>query len=151
MGYFKLVGCWIKFQICIGYFPDGRMRTRTFGISGVRPDVSADDVAAVAKAIAPLLAHPIVNVRVVRKYELAKDASNHPHYRSQDATLANANQPDLRVDFPRLSRFIVCLIFMIAKLISIVVSSPATSKSLSRMSAKISPLFCMSDFCWSSS
>ena len=70
MPYFQLTDCKIKFQLCVGYFPDGRMRTRTFGIGGVRPDAGADDVAAVARAIAPLLAHPVVCVRLVRKYAL---------------------------------------------------------------------------------
>ncbi len=56
------------FQLCVGHFPDGRMRT--FWIGGVRPDLSADDVAAVARAVAPLLAYPVVRVRFVRKYTL---------------------------------------------------------------------------------
>ena len=70
MPHCELIDCRIKIQICVGYFPDGRMRTRTFGIKDVRPDVSADDVAAVARVLAPLLAHPVVCVRLVRKYVL---------------------------------------------------------------------------------
>ncbi len=70
MPHLQLTECRIKFQLCVGRFPDGRMRTRTFGIKNVRPDVGADDVAAVARAIAPLLAHPIVRVYLRRKYRL---------------------------------------------------------------------------------
>lgn len=77
MPHFQLIDCKIKIQIRVGYFPDGRARTRTFGVGPVRPDASADDVAAVAHAIAPLLAFPIVCVRLVRKYICSRDEGAH--------------------------------------------------------------------------
>ena len=43
MPHLQLTDCRIKIQLCVGRFPDGRMRTRTFGIKNVRPDVGADD------------------------------------------------------------------------------------------------------------
>ena len=89
---FELISCKIKFQLCISYFPDGRMRTRTFGIRDVRSDVTADDVAAVARAIAPLLAHPVVQVRLVRVYAvvgLATAVSSLPVYISKSHSKIN--------------------------------------------------------------
>ncbi len=68
MAYFEFIDCRIKIQVCVGHFSDGRMRTRTFGIKNVRPDISADDVAAVVSAIARLLTFPVVCARLVRKY-----------------------------------------------------------------------------------
>lgn len=76
MAYFTLIDCRIKIQICVGHFPDGRMRTRTFGIKGVRPGASADDVAAVTRAIGELLAYPIMRVRLVKKYLLINICNN---------------------------------------------------------------------------
>ena len=70
MPHFERTDCRIKIQVCIGRFPDGRARTRTFGIKNVRPDVTADDIAAVVRALAPLLAYPVVQARLVRKYVL---------------------------------------------------------------------------------
>ena len=68
MAYLEFIDCRIKIQVCVGHFSDGRMRTRTFGIKNVRPDISADDVAAVVSAIARLLTFPVVCARLVRKY-----------------------------------------------------------------------------------
>ncbi|MDL2264724.1 hypothetical protein LJC31_08745 [Synergistaceae bacterium OttesenSCG-928-I11] len=92
MSQFILISCKIKFQLCVGCFPDGRMRTRTFGIKDVRPDVTADDVAAVARAIAPMLAHPVVQVRLVRVYAvvgLAAAVSSLPVYISKSHSKIN--------------------------------------------------------------
>ena len=91
MPHFELIDCRIKIQVCVGHFPDGRMRTRTFGIKGVRPDVNADDVAATARAIGALLAHPIVAVRLVRKYLLVRQAPVPIVLRRSSATCARCH------------------------------------------------------------
>ena len=76
MAYLKLVRCRLAIQCCIGYFPDGRERHRTFSLQDIRPDASADALAAVVRAIAPLLAHPITKVSIVKKYVLVLDSAD---------------------------------------------------------------------------
>lgn len=59
--------CYMKFQVRVGYRADGSARTRTFGIRGVRPDISPEDAAACARAIASLLAYPVIRVYLLHK------------------------------------------------------------------------------------
>ena len=75
MAHLELVRCRLAIQCCIGYFPDGRERHRTFSLRDVRPDASADALASVVRAIAPLLAHPITKVSIVKKYVLVPDGA----------------------------------------------------------------------------
>ena len=67
MSYFEKTSCRIAIQVCIGYFPDGRERHRTFSMRGVNPDAPIESIAAVIHALAPLLAYPITKVRKVTK------------------------------------------------------------------------------------
>ena len=64
------IKCRIAVQICIGHFPDGRERHRTFSLRDINPDVSADAIREIIRALAPLLAYPITKVRKVIKREL---------------------------------------------------------------------------------
>jgi hypothetical protein len=74
--YLEPISCRLAIQVCIGYFPDGRERHRTFSIPNVRRDATADALAAVVRAIAPLLAYPVTKVRLVTRDRLVtKDAS----------------------------------------------------------------------------
>jgi hypothetical protein len=73
MSRLELVKCRLAIQICIGYFPDGRERHRTFSLQNVRPDATADALASVVRAIAPLLAYPITRVTLVKKYALVRE------------------------------------------------------------------------------
>ena len=74
MARLELVRCRLAIQCCIGHFPDGRERHRTFSLQDVRPDASADALASVIRAVAPLLAYPITKVSIVKKYVLVLDA-----------------------------------------------------------------------------
>ena len=75
MAHLELVRCRLAIQYCIGHFPDGRERHRTFSLQDVRPDASADALASVVWAIAPLLAYPITKVSIVKKYVLVLDSA----------------------------------------------------------------------------
>ena len=57
------ITCRVAIQVCIGHFPDGRERHRTFSMKGVNPDASPEAIAAVVRALAPVLAYPITKVR----------------------------------------------------------------------------------------
>jgi hypothetical protein len=74
MAVFELVRCRIAIQVCIGVLPSGRDSHRTFSITNVDPDISADAVANFVRKIAPLLAYPVTMVRLVRKYRLVMEA-----------------------------------------------------------------------------
>jgi pyrroline-5-carboxylate reductase len=54
----------------VGCFPNGRVRRRTVTLRNVRPDASADQLAMVVRALEKVIAHPIIRVRVVKKYIL---------------------------------------------------------------------------------
>ena len=41
MSYYEKISCRIAIQVCIGHFPDGRERHRTFSMRGVNPDAPA--------------------------------------------------------------------------------------------------------------
>ncbi|MCL2009108.1 MAG: hypothetical protein FWG71_01000 [Synergistaceae bacterium] len=70
MSYYEKVTCRIAIQVCIGHFPDGRERHRTFSMRGINPDASFESIDAVIIALAPLLAYPITKVRKVTKREI---------------------------------------------------------------------------------
>ena len=70
MSYYEKISCRIAVQVCIGYFPDGRERHRTFSMRGINPDAAFEAIADVIRALAPLLAHPITKVRKVIKREI---------------------------------------------------------------------------------
>jgi hypothetical protein len=70
VAYFKSVSCRLAIQLCIGHFPDGRESHRTFSIKNIRRDAGAEAIAALVRAIAPLLKYPITKVRLVKKDRL---------------------------------------------------------------------------------
>ena len=70
MSYCEKISCRIAIQVCIGHFPDGRERHRTFSMKGINPDAPFEAIEAVVIALAPLLAHPITKVRKVTKREI---------------------------------------------------------------------------------
>ena len=70
MSYYEKISCRIAIQVCIGYFPDGRERHRTFSIKGIKPDAPLEAIASFARALAPVLAYPITKVRKVVKREI---------------------------------------------------------------------------------
>jgi hypothetical protein len=75
MSQFEFTSCRLAIQICIGHFPDGRERHRTFSIKNIRPD--ADDAAllAVVRAVGALLAYPVTKARlIVKKRRVLFDA-----------------------------------------------------------------------------
>ena len=61
------ITCRVAIQVCIGHFPDGRERHRTFSMKGINPDASPEAIAAVIRALAPVLAYPITKVRKITK------------------------------------------------------------------------------------
>ena len=67
MSYYEKISCRVAIQVCMGHFPDGRERHRTFSMKGVSPDAPLESIAAVVRALAPLLAYPITKVRKVVK------------------------------------------------------------------------------------
>ena len=64
------ISCRIAVQTCIGHFPDGRERHRTFSIKDIRPDVSWEAVAIIIRALAPILKYPITKVTKIIKKEM---------------------------------------------------------------------------------
>ena len=70
MSYYEKISCRIAIQVCIGYFPDGRERHRTFSIKGINPDAASYAIASFARALAPVLSCPITKVRKVVKREI---------------------------------------------------------------------------------
>ena len=70
MSYYEKISCRIAIQVCVGYFPDGRERHRTFSIKGIKPDAPLEAIASLARALAPVLAYPITKVRKVVKREI---------------------------------------------------------------------------------
>ena len=61
------ITCRIAIQTCVGYFPDGRERHRTFSLWRVRPDISPEAIRDIIRALAPLLEYPITKVTKVIK------------------------------------------------------------------------------------
>ena len=67
---YEKISCRIAIQMCVGHFPDGRERHRTFSLRHVRPDVPFETVLELARALAPILAYPITKVTKVTKVVL---------------------------------------------------------------------------------
>jgi hypothetical protein len=92
MAHLELVRCRLAIQYCIGRFPDGRERHRTFSLQDIRPDAPADALARVVRALAALLAHPITKVSIVKKYVMVLDAIALPvprTFRDQSAPVSS--------------------------------------------------------------
>ena len=70
MFYQEKISCRVAIQVCVGYFPDGRERHRTFSLRGICPNASFVAIAAVIRALTPVLAFPITKVRKVTKREI---------------------------------------------------------------------------------
>ena len=73
MSYTEIITCRLAIQVCIGYFANGRERHRTFSIKGIRPDASDGAIAAIVRALAPVLAYRITKVRKVVKRRIVFD------------------------------------------------------------------------------
>ena len=52
MSYYEKWSCRIAIQVCIGYFPDGRERHKTFSMRDVNPDASLEAIAEIVRALA---------------------------------------------------------------------------------------------------
>ena len=61
------ISCRIAIQVCVGHFPDGRKRHRTFSLKGIRPDASWEGIKGIIRALSPVLAFPITKVTKVTK------------------------------------------------------------------------------------
>jgi len=88
------ITCRIAIQICVGRFPDGRERHRTFSLRRVRPDISTETIRDIIRALAPLLEYPITKVTKVIKRVIfsAEEERNVPDAAPRAAT------PTPRVD-----------------------------------------------------
>jgi hypothetical protein len=65
---FDSIACRLAIQVCVGHFPDGRERHRTFSIKHIDPDVDIALITSFVRVvIAPLLAYPITGARLVTK------------------------------------------------------------------------------------
>ena len=73
MSYVEFFTCRVAIQVCIGHFPNGRMRRRTFSMRKINPDASVESIAEVVRALAPLLIYPIIKVRKIVKRTLIFD------------------------------------------------------------------------------
>ena len=73
MFYTETISCRVAIQVCVGYFPNGRKRRFTFSMKGIRPDASEVAIAAVVRALAPVLVYPIIKVRKVVKRTIVFD------------------------------------------------------------------------------
>ena len=82
------ISCRIAIQTCVGHFPDGRERHRTFSLRHVRPDVSMETIRDIIRALAPLLKYPITKVTKVTKREIFSDEEK------RDAGSAKRNAED---------------------------------------------------------
>ena len=92
------ITCRIAIQVCVGYFPDGRERHRTFSLWRVRPDVTPETIRGIIRALAPLLEYPITKVtkvikRVIFSAEEERDA--------EKARRVTAAVPSAAVPAPR--------------------------------------------------
>ena len=67
MGGFDVVTCRLAIKVCIGQTPGGRPSHRTFSIKGINPDADMTALASLVRLIAPILAYPITQVRLVTK------------------------------------------------------------------------------------
>jgi hypothetical protein len=88
MARLELVGCRLAIQMNVGYFPNGRARRRTVTLRNVHPDASADQLAMVVRALEKVIAHPIIRVRVVKKYILVADGGE-----ARSAALQTTDKP----------------------------------------------------------
>ena len=71
---YEKISCRIAVQICVGHFPNGRKKHRTFSLRNIHPDVSLETIADIIRALTPLLAHPITMVtKVVTKRSIIFD------------------------------------------------------------------------------
>jgi hypothetical protein len=67
MSQFEFVSCRLAIQICIGHFPDGRERHRTFSVKNIKPDAAAAALITVVRAVGSLIAYPITGARLIVK------------------------------------------------------------------------------------
>ncbi|MDR0764776.1 MAG: hypothetical protein LBE65_04200 [Synergistaceae bacterium] len=67
MSRFEFVSCRLAIQVCVGHFPDGRERHRTFSLKDIKSDADAAALITVVRAIGSLLAHPVTHARLIVK------------------------------------------------------------------------------------
>jgi hypothetical protein len=67
MSQFEFVSCRLSIQICIGHFPDGRERHRTFSVKNIKPDADEAALLTAVRAIGSLLAYPVTRARLIVK------------------------------------------------------------------------------------
>jgi hypothetical protein len=93
----------LAIQVCIGYFPDGRERHRTFSVKNIRPD--ADDAALiiVVRAIGSLLAYPVTKARLIVKKRRALFDAKH-RTPEEDVALETRGGMSPRGTKPRVAR-----------------------------------------------
>ena len=86
------ITCRVAIQVCIGHFPDGRERHRTFSMKGVDPDASPEAIAAVVRALAPVLVYPITKVRkIVKRVILIFEEGGMPAEQSDQSSQKKAD------------------------------------------------------------
>ena len=51
---YEKISCRIAIQMCVGHFPDGRERHRTFSLRHVRPDASMEAIMGLIRALTPV-------------------------------------------------------------------------------------------------
>jgi hypothetical protein len=61
------ISCRLAIQLCIGYFPDGRERHRTFSVKNISPDAEPGALRAFVAAIGKVLAYPVTKARLIIK------------------------------------------------------------------------------------
>ena len=95
MSYTETITCRVAIQVCIGYLPNGRERHRTFSMKGIHPDATDEAIAAVVRALAPVLAYPIIKVRKVVKRTIIFDEWKAPAAPAAALTLTAQARPEL--------------------------------------------------------
>jgi hypothetical protein len=95
MSQFEFVSCRLAVQICIGHFPDGRERHRTFSIKNIRPDAEDAALLTVVRAVGALLAYPVTKVRlIVKKRRVLFDAKAGVDWKESAASETRADVPE---------------------------------------------------------
>ena len=70
MTYYEVTTCRLAIQVCIGYGSNGKARHRTFSMKNIRSGASDEGIAAVIRALAPLLIYPITKVHMITKRKI---------------------------------------------------------------------------------
>jgi hypothetical protein len=88
------ISCRLAIQVCVGRFPDGRARHRTFSLKNISPGASLDALRALVASIARVLAYPVTKARLIIKVVRAvfgagrREISSDPSAKNAEITLA---------------------------------------------------------------